>query len=69
MGQPWLVFVYFLSFQTQIVQKKTVGVSGIRTRIVGVTGERADHLTTTTALTNNFLMSKVVMNEFQSEYW
>ena len=29
---------------------KTVGVSGIRTRIVGVEGEYANHLTTTTAL-------------------
>ena len=29
--------------------RKTVGISGIRTRIVGVEGEHADHLTTTTA--------------------
>ena len=40
------VFVYF---QTQILQKITVCVSGIRTRIVGVEGEHADHLTSTTA--------------------
>ena len=29
--------------------RKTVGVSGIRTEIIGVEGEHADHLTTTTA--------------------
>ena len=45
MGLPRPLFVYFRSFQTQILLKKYVGVSGIRTRIVRV----ADHLTTTTA--------------------
>ena len=49
MGQPWPLFVYFSSFPTQILYN-TVGLSGIRTRIVGVEGEHADHLTTTTAL-------------------
>ena len=49
MGQPRPLFVYFRSFQTQILQKKTVGVSGIRTRIVWVAGKHADHLTTTPA--------------------
>ena len=49
MGQPGLFF-YFRSFQTQILQKKTVGFSGIRTRIVGLEGDHADHLTTTTAM-------------------
>ena len=33
MGQPRPLFVYFHSFQTQILQKKTVDVIGIRTRI------------------------------------
>ena len=33
MGQPRPLFVYFRSFQTQILQKKTVDVIGIRTRI------------------------------------
>ena len=46
---PASFLVYFHSFQTQFLQKKTVGVSGIRTRIVGVEGKHADHLTTTTA--------------------
>ena len=32
-GQPRPHFVYFRSFQTQILQKKTLGFSGIRTRI------------------------------------
>ena len=48
MGKPGLFFVYFRSFQTQ-VYRKTVGVSGIRTGIVGIEGEPADYLTTNTA--------------------
>ena len=48
-GQPKPLFVYFSSFQIQILQKKTVGFSGIRTRIDKVEGKHADHLTTTTA--------------------
>ena len=43
-------FVYFRSFQTPILQKKTVGFSEIRTWIVGKEGEHADDLTTTMAL-------------------
>ena len=49
MGKPRPLFVYFRSFQTEIFQKKTVDVSGIWTRIVGVEDKHADHLTTTTA--------------------
>ena len=49
MVQPLPHFVYFRSFQPQILQKKTVGFCGIRTRIVGIEGKRADHLITTTA--------------------
>ena len=49
MGHPRpFLFVYFRSFQT-IYRIKTVDFSGIRTQIVGVEGEHADHLTTTTA--------------------
>ena len=48
MGTPGLFFVYFGSFQTQILQKITVGFSRIRTEIVGVEGKHADQLTTTT---------------------
>ena len=51
-GAIFGLFVYFRSFQTQILQKKTVGFSGIRTQIVGVESEHADHLTTTTAPIN-----------------
>ena len=40
-------FLFIFVFQTQIY-KKTVGLSGIRTLIVGVEGKHADHLTTTT---------------------
>ena len=48
-GLPQPLFVYFRSFQTQILQKKTTAFSGIWTRIVGIEGEQAHHLTTTTA--------------------
>ena len=48
MGHPRPLFVYFRSFQT-IYRIKTVDFSGIRTRIVRVEGENADHSTTTTA--------------------
>ena len=49
MGQPRPLFVSFRSFQSQSLQKNTVDVSRIQTRIVGVEGKHADHLTTTTA--------------------
>ena len=39
----------FVLVKRQFYRKKTVGVSGIRTWIVGVEGEHADHLTTTNA--------------------
>ena len=58
MGQPRPLFVYFKYFKTQILQKKTEGFSRIRTRIVRVEGDHADHLTTTMALimgTNNVI--------------
>ena len=47
---PGLFFTYFRSFQTIIWQNKTVELSRIQTRIIGVEGEHADHLPTTTAL-------------------
>ena len=50
---PTPAFFYFRSFQTQILQKKTEGVSRIRTRIVGAEGEHSDQLTTTTAQSPN----------------
>ena len=46
---PASFFVYFNSVQTQFFTEKTVVVSGIWTRIFGVEGEHANHLTTTTA--------------------
>ena len=49
MGHPRPLFVYFRSFQT-IYRIKTVDFSGIRTRIIGIEGEHADHLTSTIAL-------------------
>ena len=50
MGQTWPLFCFFCSFLNTNFTGKTVDVSGIRTRIVGVEGEHTDHLTTTTAL-------------------
>ena len=64
MGQPRLLFVYFRSFQTQILWK-TVGVSEIWTRIDGVEGKHSDHLTTTTARTHKLkiacIMTRIVI--------
>ena len=57
MGKP-RPRVYFLSFQSQILQK-TVGISEIRTQIVRVEGEHADHLTTTTAQSKNTYMLRL----------
>ena len=52
-----LFLFIFVLFQTQILQKKTVCFSKIRTRIVGIEGEHADHLTTTTAQKLNTLLA------------
>ena len=49
MAQPRPLFVYFRSFQIQFY-RKIVDSSRIRTQIVGVEGEHADHLTTTTTV-------------------
>ena len=46
MDQPWSLFVYFCSFQTQILQKKLSRFQRIRTWIVGIKGKHTDHLTT-----------------------
>ena len=48
MGHARPILVYLCSFQTQILQKNTVGFGGIQIRIIGVEGEHADHMTTTT---------------------
>ena len=60
MGQFRPLFFYFRSFQTQIVHK-IVGFSGIWTRIVGLEGEHADHLITTTAQFFIFIFNKIAM--------
>ena len=52
----------FCSFKTQILQKKTVGFIGIRTRIVGEEGKRADHLTTTTAPMSNLYILFTILS-------
>ena len=46
--------LFFVFSNTNCIEK-TAGVSGIRTRIVGVEGEHADHLTTATAPRSDFL--------------
>ena len=40
-------FCFFSSFSNKILHTKTVGVCRMRTRIVRIDGEHADHLTTT----------------------
>ena len=47
-ADPGLFLFIFVLFKHNY-SEKIVGFSGIRTRIVGVEGEHADHLTTTTA--------------------
>ena len=42
-------FCLFSFFSHTNFIEKTVGIRGIQTRIIGVEGEHADHLTTTTA--------------------
>ena len=49
MGQPRPLLRLFSFFSNTNFTEKTVDVCGIRTQIVGVEGEHADHLTTTTA--------------------
>ena len=53
-ANPGLFLFIFVLFKHNI-KEKTLGFSRIRTRIVGVEGEHADHLTTTTA---NLLLLK-----------
>ena len=48
MGQPRPLLIYFRSFRQQFCSKM-LDFSGIRTRIVGLEGDQADHLTTTKA--------------------
>ena len=50
MGQPRPLLFIFVLFNNNFM-RKFIDLSGIRTRIVGVEGEHADHLTTTTAQT------------------
>ena len=47
-ANPGLFLFIFILFKHNFTEK-TVGFTGIRTRIVEVEGEQADHLTTTTA--------------------
>ena len=55
-ANPGLFLFIFVLFKHNIIEK-TLGFSGIRTRIVGVEGKHADHLTTTTAQLNICLMN------------
>ena len=48
-GPTPATFCLFLFFSSTNFTEKTVCFSGIQTQIVGVEGEHADHLTTTTA--------------------
>ena len=64
-GQPGL-FLFFRSFQIQFY-RKIVDFSGIRTQIVGIEGEHADHLTTTTAHGLNVMTSLSITKEPQAD--
>ena len=50
-------------FTNTTFQKKLVGFSEIRTRIVGVEGKHADHLTTTTAQLILYLLLEYEKNK------
>ena len=70
MGQPWPLFCLFSFFSITILQKNC-RPQQIRTRIVGVEGEHADHLTTTTALVRFYLAAfytRIKMNEANAFY-
>ena len=58
MGQPRPLFVLL----KHTFFRKTGGFIGIRTRIVGVEGERADHLTTTTAPMSNLYILFTILS-------
>ena len=62
-GQPQPPFVNFCSFQTQILQEKPVGFSGIRTRIVIVEGKHTDHLTRANLMIVNYNFGPNVINK------
>ena len=55
---PRPLFAYVRSFQA-IYRIKTVDFIGIRTRIVGVEGEHADHLTTNTPRISFYYLTNV----------
>ena len=60
MGQPHLFLYIFVLFK-QKFYRKIVDVSGIWTWIMGVEGEHADHLTTTTTPERLFLKTEIPM--------
>ena len=58
-------FCLFSFFSNTNLREKNVVVRGIRTRIVRIEGERADHLTTTTALAW-LVLAKYLISEWSS---
>ena len=68
MGRTRTLFVYFCSFQTQLLQKKKLAFGGIRTRIVGVIGKQADHLYTTMAPHSSILVKKKSCFKISKKY-
>ena len=61
MVQPRSNFSLYFVFSTTILQKN-VDFSGIETRIVGVEGEQADHLTITTAHDPQYSVANLINN-------
>ena len=60
-ANPGLFLFIFVLFKHKLY-KKTVGFSGIQTRIVRVEGEHADHLTTTAAHKSQILQEKIAID-------
>ena len=52
-------FLFIIVLFKHKCYRKTLGFSWIRTRIVGIEGKHADHLTTTTAQIDDFLTLKI----------
>ena len=67
-GQAGLLFCLCPVFSTTILQKN-IDFSRIRTRIVRVEGECADHLTTTTDLLSQSLSSRTSFERISFRWW
>ena len=60
-----LFLFIFVLFKHNFYRKKKLAFGRIRTRIVGVEGKQADHLTTTMAPHSSILLKKVMFQNIQ----